>query len=160
MEVFALLTGIDLTSSVGESAGGLGIRVGYNLTDNVAIEADIAHFPENPSDNFGQTIALAGVRAGRRPGKYGYFLTLKPGVLHFGGAFFRQYHGSSHSNVALDAGFAVEYRPSPALILRLDIACMIVPFGDTTLGVPLPPYTIQPGTTYNRHPTLAVGLRL
>ena len=71
VEVFALLTGVDLTSSVAESAGGLGIRVGYNLTDYVAIEADIAHFPENPSDNYGQTIALAGVRAGRRSGKYG-----------------------------------------------------------------------------------------
>lgn len=160
VELYGLLTGIALESSVGETTAGVGARVAYNVSDHLAIEAEAVHFPENPAGNYGQTLALAGARIGQRSNNIGYFVTLKTGILHFGGSAFEAYHGSTHTNLALDAGFALEYRPSPRFILRFDFANAIIPFGNTVLGVPSTPYTRQPGTTHNRHSTLAVGFRL
>src|SRR5262245_66373 len=66
IEVGGYLTIIDLNASVGEKTAGLGGRFAYNFTKNFAFDAEAAYFPENPSGNYGQTVAFGGLRAGVR----------------------------------------------------------------------------------------------
>jgi hypothetical protein len=159
IEVGGFLTTIDLNASVGEKPLGLGGRFTYNFTDNFAFDSEVAYFPENPSGNFGQTVALAGLRAGIRSESFGAFAKVRPGVARFGGDFFRTYNNRSHNNFAVDVGAALEYYPSPRVILRFDIGDTIIPFGNNTINGPLPPYTIRPGTTHNLQGGFGVGFR-
>ena len=158
IEVGGFLTTIDLRDSVGEKPLGVGGRFAYNFTDNFAFDSEVAYFPENPSGNFGQTVTVAGVRAGVRGEKFGAFAKARPGIVHFGGDFFRARNGS-RSNFALDVGGVLEFYPSRRVIVRLDVGDTIIPFGDKTLNSPLPPFTIRPGTTHNFQGSFGVGFR-
>lgn len=158
IEVGGFLTTIDLNDSVGEKPLGIGGRFAYNFTDNFAFDSEVAYFPENPSGNFGQTVAVAGVRAGVRGEKFGAFAKVRPGVIRFGGDAFRARNGSQ-SNFALDVGGVLEYYPSARVIVRVDLGDTIIPFGDKTINSPLPPFTIRPGTTHNFQSSFGVGFR-
>jgi hypothetical protein len=159
-ELTAIVAGLNLNSSVGESSVGLGLRAGYRLSPYVALEGEYAYFPENPAGNYGYSLALAGVAAGGQSGRLRYAATLRPGLIRFGGTVFRSHNHGSHTNLAIGLGLALtQYLHSP-LLLRLDVGDLIVPFGDTELGVPIVGGTIRPGTTHNRHVALGVGIRL
>lgn len=157
-EVGGVVTAIDFRDSVGEKPLGVGGRFTYNFTENFALDSEISHFPQNPSGNFGQTVALAGLRAGVRGEKVGAFAKIRPGVAHFGGDFFRARNGS-RDNFALDVGGVVEFYPSSRVIVRIDLGDTIIPFGDGTINSPLPPYIIRPGTTHNFQSSFGVGFR-
>jgi len=159
IEVGGFLTTIDLRESVGEKSLGVGGRFSYNFTDNFALDSEVAYFPENPSNNFGQTVALAGLRAGVRSEKFGAFAKVRPGIVHFGGDAFRARNGS-RSNFALDVGGVLEFYPSSRVIVRVDLGDTIVPFGDDVINRPVPPFIFRPGTTHNFQSSFGVGFRL
>jgi len=159
IEVGGFLTTIDLRDSVGEKPGGFGGRFAYNFTNNFAFDAEAAYFPENPSGNFGQTVALAGLRAGIRSESLGVFAKLRPVVVRFGSDFFRTYNNRSQNYFAVDVGASLEFYPSRRVIVRVDLGDTIVPFGDNTISSPLPPYTIRPGTTHNLQGSFGIGFR-
>jgi hypothetical protein len=159
IEVGGFLTIIDLTGSVGEKPGGLGGRFAYNFTKNFAFDAEAAYFPENPSGNYGQTVALAGLRAGVRGESFGAFAKIRPGVVRFGGDFFRTYNNRSQNYFALDVGASLEFYTSPRVILRFDLGDTIVPFGDNIINRPSIPATFRPGTTHNLQSSFGVGFR-
>jgi hypothetical protein len=158
MEVGAFLTTIDLSDSVREQPLGFGGRFTYNFTDNLAIDSEVSYFPEDPGGNFGQTIAVAGLRAGVRNKKFGAFVKARPGLVHFGGdAFF--FVDDNPVRFALDVGGVLEFYPSKRVILRVDIGDTIIPFGDDTINSPVPPLASSPGTTHNLQASFGVGFR-
>jgi Outer membrane protein beta-barrel domain len=159
IEVGGFITAIDLRDTVGEKPGGFGGRFAYNFTNNFAFDAEAAYFPENSGGNFGQTAALAGLKAGIRSESFGVFAKLRPGVVRFGGDFFRTYNNRSQNYFAVDVGASLEFYPSPRVIVRVDLGDTIVPFGDNTIRRPLPPYTNRPGTTHNFQASFGVGFR-
>jgi hypothetical protein len=159
IESGVFLSGIDLTSSVGEKTAGIGGRLVFIFTNNLAFDIEACYFPENPSGNYGQTIVLAGARAGRRQENFGVFAKVRPGVINYGGSFFKAYNGSARSFIAIDVGGVLEYYPSARVLLRLDAGDTIIPFGDAAIKGPLPPYTIRPGTTHNRQTSIGIGFR-
>jgi hypothetical protein len=159
IEVGGFLTTIDLRDTVGEKPGGFGGRFAYNFTNNFAFDAEAAYFPENPSGNFGQTVALAGLRAGIRSESFGVFAKLRPGVVRFGGEFFRVRNDGSQNYFAVDVGGVLEFYPSPRVIVRLDFGDTIVPFGDNTINTGGLPPTIRPGTTHNFQGSFGIGFR-
>lgn len=158
IEVGGFATAIKFNDSVGESPVGVGGRFAYNFTDNFALDSEVAYFPENPSGNFGQTVAVVGLKAGIRGEKFGAFAKVRPGIAHFGGEFFKARNGSQ-SYFALDVGGVLEYYPTSRVIVRFDVGDTIIPFGDKTLNSPLPPYIIRPGTTHNVQTSFGVGFR-
>jgi len=130
---------------------GLGARFTYNLTDNVAVEAEGNYFPAD--DYFGgrrATQGLFGVKAGVRRRKVGVFGKARPGFIRFKNPAFRLLPGGggslvetgqfiSRSELAFDIGGVVEFYPSRRLSLRTDVGDTIVRFdrgGDFITGRP------------------------
>lgn len=157
IEAGGFLSGIDLTSSVGEKPTGFGVRLGYNVNNNLIFEGELSYYPENPDGNFGQTIFLAGMRAGIRHKRFGGFVKARPGIVYFGGSFFKAFNGSSHRNFAMDLGIVLEYYSSRHVVVRIETGDTIIPFGDKAVKGPMPPYTIQPGITHNRQSSIGIG---
>lgn len=158
IEVGGFVTTVNLRDSVGEGPVGVGGRFAYNFTDNIALDSEIAYFPQNPSGNFGETEALVGIKAGVRREKFGAFAKVRPGIIHFGGDDFKVRYGSQ-SNFALDVGSVLEYYPTERTIVRFDLGDTIIPFGDQTLNSVTPPFTITPETTHNIQVSFGVGFR-
>jgi hypothetical protein len=158
-EVGGFLTTIDLRDLVGEKTGGLGGRFAYNFTDNFAFDSEVAYFIEDPSGNFGQTVALAGLRAGVRNENFGAFAKFRPGVMRFGGGVFRSLNNHSRNYFAVDVGASLEFYPSPRMIVRGDFGDTIVSFGANTINRPSTPSTIRPGTVHNFQASFGVGFR-
>jgi hypothetical protein len=159
IEVGGFLTTIDLRDTIGEKPGGFGGRFAYNFTNNFAFDSEVAYFPENPSGNFGQTVALAGLRAGIRSESFGAFAKVRPGVVRFGGDFFRVRNDGSQNYFAVDVGAVVEFYPSPRVIVRLDFGDTIIPFGNNTINTGGLPPAIRLGTTHNFQGSFGVGFR-
>jgi len=157
-EVGGLVSTIDLRDSVAEKPLGFGGRFTYNFTKNLALDSEVSHYPENPSNNYGQTVALVGVRAGARTKDFGIFGKLRPGVVHFGGEAFLA-RNNSLSKFALDAGAVLEFYPSPRVIIRADFGDTIIPFGSDTINSGVPPFVIRPATTHNFQGSFGVGFR-
>jgi hypothetical protein len=65
VEVGAQITALHLRE-VGEGPLGFGGRFSYNFTYHFAFDGEATHFPQDPDGNFGQTQAVAGVKAGIR----------------------------------------------------------------------------------------------
>jgi len=128
---------------------GFGGRFGYNLTGNLALEAELNFFPR--ADLFDQPAALNngnlieglfGVKAGRRFEKIGVFGKARPGFLHatkgdlqpipgiLCGAVFPPpvgcFETTSKSSFAFDFGGVVELYPTKRIIVRFDVGDTIV----------------------------------
>src|SRR5262249_31354976 len=104
----------------GEGAAGIGGRFAYNLSEHLAIETVINHFPENPSGNFGESVGLGGIRLGSRVDRFGVFAKLRAGTIHLGGGDF-ELRIKQKTYFAFDAGMAIEYYAGPHMVLRLDL---------------------------------------
>lgn len=139
-----------------EGPVGIGGRFIYNLTDNLAIDVEVSHFPENPSGNFGETQGLFGVRAGKRMDKIGAFVKARPGFINLGGGFFDSRLDKKRF-FALDIGGVIEYYPSSRTVLRFDIGDTIIAYqGATYIGSPIP---ARLGTSHNLQAGLGFGIR-
>ena len=158
IEVGGLVTAIDLRDTIGEKPLGVGGRFTYNFTKNIAVDSEVSYFPENGSGDFGETIALVGVKAGARSEKFGAFAKIRPGIVHFGGNAFQSFN-NSQSKFALDVGGVIEFYPTSRAIIRVDVGDTIIAFGDEAINRPVPPFVIRPGTTHNLQTSFGIGYR-
>ena len=144
---------------------GFGGRVGYNLTTNIALEAELNFFPD--ADSFSAPDAfkgghkiegLLGVKAGKRFEKVGIFGKGRPGFLRaskgdlqpranvvciamvnifppFAGCF----ETISKTSFAFDLGGVVEVYPTKRTIIRFDAGDTIVRLSERNVSVTLNP---------------------
>ena len=150
VELGMQFTSLTLDDSFNRSEPGFGGRVTYNLTDNVALEAQFDFFPNG--DQFrgfrnGGRIAqgLFGVKAGKRFEKFGVFGKVRPGFTSFSGGREEiivlttpppdpifgpsiRFERHRETHFATDVGAVLEFYPSRRSIIRLDV-------GDTMVNV-------------------------
>ena len=141
---------------------GFGGRFGYNVTDSLALEAELNFFPK--ADSFGQPEAfnngnliegLFGVKAGKRFEKLGVFGKARPGFLYASkgdlqpipgvlcGAIFPPPAGcfetTSKNSFAFDFGGVVEFYPTKRTLIRLDVGDTIVRLAERNVSGILSP---------------------
>jgi hypothetical protein len=147
---FSSLTMSDFSSS---SEPGFGGRITYNLTDNVALEAQFDFFPDG--ERFrglrnGGRIAqgLFGVKAGKRFEKFGIFGKARPGFTSFSAGreelvilpgppdpIFGPAIGFKprrETHFSTDVGAVLEFYPTRRIVTRFDAGDTIIRYGDTT----------------------------
>ncbi len=130
---------------------GFGGRFTYNLTKNVAIEAEGNFFP-NPDDFRDLSVpggsvlqAQFGIKAGKRFSKFGIFGKARPGFVRFSEAermtgtttitFNNQQfnHGvfevGSETDFSMDLGGVIEFYPSRRIVTRVDFGDTIIRYG-------------------------------
>jgi hypothetical protein len=135
---------------------GFGGRFGYNLTDDLALEAELNLFPR--ADSFSQPDAfndgnmiegLFGIKAGKRFEKVGIFGKARPGFLYAstgdlepnpntacappGGCF----QTTSKDSFAFDLGGLVELYPPKRTLIRFDVGDTIVRLGKRNVSTVL-----------------------
>lgn len=142
VEVGVQFSSLTLSDNFNMTQPGFGGRVTYNLTDNVAVEAEANLYPNDSrfrTDTSGGRAAQAlfGVKAGRRFDKFGLFAKARPGLVHFTktqrvNGFTFEYFGDqtfvfptfrtqSMTHFATDIGGVVEFYPSRRIVTRFDI---------------------------------------
>ena len=139
-----------------KTQAGFGGRFGYNLTDNIALEAELNFFPK--ADLFSQPVAfndgnliegLFGLKAGKRFGKIGIFGKARPGFLRASKGDLQSRPGvlcpavfpppvgcfetTSKNSFAFDFGGVVELYPSKRTLIRVDVGDTIVRLGSRNL---------------------------
>jgi len=154
-EIGLQVSGLHL-HKIDETPVGLGVRFHYNLTRILAADAELTHYPENPSGNFGETAALAGFRGGKRFGRVGIFAKLRPGEMHFGGEFF-SLRLDTKTHFMLDIGGVVEYYPSKRTFIRIDAGDAVIYYGSARFFNRPNPDAL--GTVHNFQPALGFGFR-
>ena len=154
-EIGVQFTGVHL-HKIDEAPFGIGARFNYNFTRFLAADTEITHYPENPSGNFGETAALAGIRAGKRLGRIGTFIKVRPGVMHFGGDYFKP-RLDAKTHFIIDVGGVLEYYPSPHTFMRIDAGDTIIYFGSARLFNRPNPDAL--GTIHNFQPGVGFGFR-
>ena len=131
---------------------GFGGRLGYNLTSNLAVEAEVNFFPgagsygvPEPFTGGNKVEGLFGVKAGKRFEKVGVFGKARPGFLHASKGDIRPrpdtlcvaifpppagcFETISKTNFALDLGGVVEVYPTKRTIIRFDAGDTMVFLG-------------------------------
>lgn len=159
-EAGAVLTVLDMRDATGSKPGGVGVRFGYNFHEYAAFDSELAHYPENSSNNFGETQGLFGVKAGKRFGKIpvGLFVKARPGFVKLGNDVTRYNPTFEATRFALDLGGVLEVYPSERTIIRIDHGDTIISFGDGLINSGTqPPRRL--GTTHNRQTTFGFGFR-
>lgn len=133
---------------------GFGARFTYNVTNDVAFEAEGNFFPRR-GDDFGVPGGQIyqgqfGVKAGKRFKKIGFFFKIRPGLVSFSKVsqfigfkavtFIHPIHGVEHfenaefrvgkaTYLSTDLGGVVEFYPSRRIVTRLDIGDTIIRHG-------------------------------
>ena len=141
---------------IDEAPFGIGLRFNSKLFRFVGTDAELTHYPTNPSGNFGETSALVGIRAGKSLGAAGVFGNVRPGVIHFGGAYFVE-RMDQRTHPMLSVGGTLEYYPNRRTFLRIEIADAVIYYGSTRLFNRLNPDAL--GTVHNFQPGFGFGFR-
>lgn len=134
---------------------GFGGRFTYNVTNNIALEAEGNFFPKRNDDFIGVPGGKLyqgqfGVKAGKRFKKVGLFLKIRPGLVRFtkvsqftgftAVTFIHPFLGEIHyenaefrtgkaTYLSTDMGGVVEFYPSRRIVTRLDIGDTIIRYG-------------------------------
>lgn len=157
-EVGIKLNVLDIRKINEEKPLGFGGFIGYNLNKNVSLEGEIAHFPKDPSGNFGETIGMFGVKAGIRTkinsANYGFFLKFRPGFIKFDNNF----AAGNLTRPFYDVGTVFEYYPFTYLALRADVGAAIIPFGDNSVRT-VTGESKRPGITTNLNASFGIAIR-
>ena len=167
-----------------ETEPGFGGRIGYNITNHFAIEAEVNYFPREQRLDGGREIqGLFGIKAGRRFEKVGVFGKIRPGFISTRTSAFRDRRDVAcitifpppaacfeqtrkrEMDLAVDIGGVIELYPTSRIIIRFDAGDTIIPFGQRSFIVPFP--TITSGvivtapaeTTHNFQGSAGVGFR-
>ena len=146
LELGVQITGVHL-HKIDETPFGFGGRVFLGITKRISLDAEIDHYPENPSGNFGETAALFGIKTGWRWARFGVFAKARSGLMHFGGAYFER-RLERRTVFDVDLGGVLEYHPSPRTTIRIDLGDAILFYGGSALG-----------TVHNFQPALGYGFR-
>ncbi len=177
-EVGALFTSLHLDNFPSRASlenenvtvNGIGARIGYDFTENIALDAEANFFPETHFGNnqLGQkTQAFVGVKAGKRFERFGLFAKARPGVMFIGeitssldcnaGQNFTVCR-PNHNNFAFDAGGAAEFYPTKRAIIRVDAGDTIIRLKQSSGGLLFPaPSTTN--TTNNFQASIGFGYR-
>lgn len=167
---------------------GLGARFTYNLTKNIAVEAEGNFFPEKNSDSVvtggtslptGKMLqAQFGVKAGKRFEKFGIFGKARPGFVRFADAskltgtrtvtFLGQqftvgeFTRAPETDFSTDIGGVVEFYPSRRTLLRFDIGDTIIRYRkyNVSSSILSVPYLTRPAETrHNLQFSTGIGFR-
>lgn len=154
VELGVQFTSLTFDDGRNSSEPGFGGRVTYNLTDNVALEAQFDFFPNGQrfrGFRNGGRIAqgLFGVKAGKRFEKFGIFGKVRPGFTSFSagreevivlttpppdpvfGPALR-FERNRETHFSTDVGAVLEFYPTRRIVTRFDAGDTIIRFGDTT----------------------------
>ena len=166
---------------------GFGGRFTYNVTDNLAFEAEGNFFPRDAPVQSGvfsgfviqgghKTQGLFGVKLGVRRKRFGVFGKVRPGFVHFSHLesssgilfctvpscldFFPPY---SVTDYALDIGGVVELYPSRRTVVRVDLGDTIIkPSSGKPVELPVENFPTVPtfrSTSHNLQFSVGVGFR-
>ena len=161
---------------------GFGARVGFNLNEHFAVEAEGNFFPReefaNNSSGGSAKQFQAGVKAGRRWERFGLFAKARPGfvnfsrtlrltgteVIPFGGQQFvvGRFDIESRTYFSMDVGGVVEYYPLRRFFTRFDFGDTLVRYGerrDAGSDPARPVRDIRPETEHNFQFSAGVGVR-
>ena len=166
---------------------GFGGRFTYNVTDNIAFEAEGNFFPREARVRSGlfqgfvlqggqKTQGLFGVKVGVRREKFGVFGKVRPGFVHFSHLeesldfiFCRPplctpfFPPVSETDYALDVGGVVEFYPSRRIALRFDVGDTIIkPNSGRQVTLPVedfPIVQIVRSITHNLQISAGIGFR-
>ena len=159
VEVGGFLTITDFNDAVGEKPLGVGLRGAYNFTKNFALDGEVSFYPAYLNEvSTVNSVAVVGLKAGVRGEKFGVFGKVRPGIASFDRESFRL-SNNEPTKFALDVGGVLEYYPTSRVVLRIDVGDTIIPFGDETRRIAVPPFTDRPGTTHNFQTSFGVGFR-
>ena len=114
------------------------------------------YYPENPSGNFGESTVLIGCRLGKHFDHFGMFGDVRPGAIHFGGAYFEQ-RLDQKTHPMMDVGGILEYYPSRRTVLRIELNDAIIFYGPARLFNRPNPDSL--GTVHNLQPGFGFGFR-
>jgi hypothetical protein len=124
---------------------GFGGRLTYNLTDNIAVEAEGNFFPHK---NFLGEVSGGrmlqgqfGVKAGKRFEKWGIYGKVRPGVVSFGETvryelepqtsfIFVRAERERKTHFSTDVGGVLEFYPSRRIVARFDAGDTIIRYGE------------------------------
>ena len=168
-EVGAVYTA--LGADDGDPVSGLGLRLGYNLNDHFAIDAETSFFP---SDRLGNNLVgqnaqgFVGVKAGGRTKYVGLFAKARPGVMFIGnstsgfdcgrrGGF--EVCRPERNHLALDAGVVAEVYPTSRAIIRVDLGDTMVRFRDAGRNIFTGATTSSSEVTHNLQVSIGFGYR-
>ncbi len=163
-EIGAQVAVLDLRSSIYEKPGAIGGRFGYNPSRWLTTEAELNYFPQNPSGNFGESVAFFGPKIGYRfydvpgLGDTGVFFKARPGFIHFGGQFYQLRNAGNRTKPAFDVGFVWEHYFKTYGVFRIDASDVIIPFGNAAIDIGSIDLA-HPHTTHNFYMTLGLGVR-
>jgi hypothetical protein len=142
-------TSLSINSGLDTRSGqGLGGRFTYNLTDNLALEAEGNFFPNrNQFSSFRTggrgTQGLFGIKVGKRYKRFGIFAKARPGFTSFSEGMFEfvpvtqtvdpsaqiTIRTERLTHFTADIGGVVEFYPSRRIFTRIDAGDTIIHFG-------------------------------
>jgi len=148
---------------------GFGTRFTFNLTENIAFEAEgnyytrlmLFSFPQGGHIFQGQF----GGKVGKRFEKWGFFGKARPGFVGFTRAIdfsaltlfprtVKKFYPS------LDVGGVVEFYVSPRWMARFDVGDTVIRYGEIAIQGATPPIVIQPkATRHNLQVSSGIGFR-
>jgi hypothetical protein len=165
-----------------DTEAGFGARVGYNFTDNFALEAEGNFYPRrgnlNSSTGGYPTQMQFGPKVGKRFRHFGLFAKARPGFVSFsrvltqtgtesvdfGGQtfIFPTFDARRHTYFSTDLGGVVELYPSSRFLTRFDFGDTIIRYGrrdSLDIITTSPPAGIPASTRHNFQFTAGIGLR-
>lgn len=169
-----------------ETEPGFGGRIGYNITNYFAVEAEVNFFPRERRFDGGREIqGLFGVKAGRRFDKVGVFGKIRPGFVSSRVVEFRDRRDVAcitifppplscfeetarrETELAFDIGGVIELYPTSRMIVRFDAGDTIIRSGQHSfIAAPFPIFTgnvlvttAPAETTHNFQGSVGVGFR-
>lgn len=173
-----------ITSNGGaaNTEAGFGGRVGYNINDNVAIEAEGNFYPRHSFANSttgGYPSQMQfGVKAGKRYERFGVFAKARPGFVNFsrvstltgtetfvfnGQTFiFGTFEERRRTYFSMDVGGVLEFYPTSRIFTRFDAGDTIIRYGQRDLQsifLTSPSFVIPAETRHNFQFTAGIGLR-
>jgi hypothetical protein len=170
----------------GSTEPGFGGRFTFNLNRSVALEAVGNFFPHKCSfcgqtgENSGNiTQVFAGVKAGKRFEKWGFFGKARPGLVSFsdgesgyvpvnnGSTFPFEFQQNRATYFALDLGAVLEFYPSKRIVTRFEGGDTLIHYGRRTGNIitfdpfspGLIPFTTRSETRHNFQFVAGVGWR-
>jgi Outer membrane protein beta-barrel domain len=167
-----------------ETELGFGGRIGYNITNYLAIEAEANFFPSEQRFYGGRAVeGLFGVKAGWRFEKAGVFGKVRPGFFSSRQSEFGPKSGvvciavfpppascfdetfRRKTDFAVDVGGVIELYPTSRMIVRFDAGDTIIRIGQRSFSAPSPAFpvgvvvTAPPETSHNFQGSIGMGFR-
>lgn len=110
-----------------EGPAGIGGRFGLRISPRLRLDTEVDYFPQNPAGNFGQSLALVGLRIPLQLEGSVFSLRARSGLIHFGGRFFQD-RNTSDTFPVIDLGVGFEMPRSRHWSFRVEAGDLVVLF--------------------------------